>query len=251
VSSTPTRPENRWLAETLRVTIFPTPGAAPNEQNPWARLVGEEPETRSMQPRAGLIQEEGLVDGRKLHVGSSASRIDIVLGAPTPDDVPDSPLTLSFAEGLGQLLAVVRRWIAIGSDARRLAFGAVLLQPVASREQGYESLAEYLPAIQLDPLRSSDFFYQINRPRPSAVYPGMTINRLSRWAVANFKFTRLSIGAGAESAMPITQSFATRLELDVNTPTDQAEDLTSDRLEPLFAELIAYGQEIAADGDRP
>src|SRR5436190_1193852 len=70
----------------------------------------------------------------------------------------------------------------------RLAFGAVLAQPTEDRHSGYVQIAKYLPSIRLDVDGSSDFLFQINRPRPSRVgIENLLINRLARWSVLIFK----------------------------------------------------------------
>ena len=55
-----------------------------------------------------------------------------------------------------------------------------------ARELGYRELGRFLPAVRLDE-DSSDFSYQINRPRRSTVIPELSVNRLSKWSVGKFQ----------------------------------------------------------------
>src|SRR5208282_50763 len=103
--------------------------------------------------------------------------------------------------------------------AIRLAYGAILLQPVDNRETGYLRLGELASAVKIDP-KSEDFFYQINRPRESTTLKNMRLNRLSKWSVALFQPMRFAFGFPQnQPAQPMvyshggTPAMACRVEL--------------------------------------
>jgi len=122
--------------------------------------------------------------------------------------------------------------------------------PVDDRPSGYRKLGSYLPGIQIDPEGSSDFLYQINRPRKARLnIPSLRINRLSNWSVS-----RIDIGGqfGAQTIeLPGLEQYACRLELDINTAPDFQEILVREQLRSTFEELVDLGKEIAARGDIP
>jgi hypothetical protein len=104
--------------------------------------------------------------------------------------------------------------------------------------------------VQLDTENSSDFHYQINRRRSSKKIPGLSLNRLSKWAVNIAKFSQLALG-------PIVQEFVisandlifAHAELDINTVPDNQQPISPEQLPIIFSELIELASEIADQGD--
>jgi hypothetical protein len=134
---------------------------------------------------------------------------------------------------------------------QRLAFGPSLFQPVSDRKEGYRKLSTYLDVLK-DPENSSDFFYQINRPRTSEIIPGgIIINRLSKWSVAAYEFVAVQIKPDLK-AMPVaSMRHAIRLELDINTSQDIKTPFNRDNLQYIFDKLVDYAVEISEKGDVP
>ncbi len=104
--------------------------------------------------------------------------------------------------------------------------------------------------MQLDPT-SSDFSYQINRPRISGSgIPDLKINRLSKWSVASWRLEEWSLGPQTTvKTLEGQEAFSCRLELDINTAADFSGEITSQSLASIFAEQINLGAEIAEHGD--
>lgn len=134
----------------------------------------------------------------------------------------------------------------------RLAFGAVLLQPVTNLQAAYQRLGHYLPAVTLDPTGSSDFVYQINRQRNSATeIAGLKINRLSKWAATRFVTATFSTTNPARISHHQGPLFVS-LALDINTAPDfQGEFEQGQSQQAVFSELVRLGCEIASQGDIP
>lgn len=205
--------------ESLRLTAFLAPAAQGDQPAWWADLVGAQPETRTSKPSKGELQETGTVGERTLVLSVFPGRVDWFLGPRFEEGVIREtrwagrfPDTL---EAFGQLMT---RWLAICPALVRLALGVVVHEPALDKVTAYRKLAQYLPAVTVDPDGSQDLLYQINRPRNSAVLEGLKINRLSKWSAALFVSLRMEItgqqvqqqrvGAGAHSC---------RVELDLNT----------------------------------
>jgi len=241
-----------WLAETLRLTGFPLPGTTVDPHTWWETVTGQQPEVRNAQPRLGVTQEEGQLEGGRLALVVQPSRFDWIfttafdaaLGLPVPERF------LPFPAAQEMFARTLNRWFGLCPSLTRLAFGAVLSIPVADKPAGYQQLAHYLPDIHLDPEGSSDFSYQINRPRNSGVVRELKINRLSRWSVALSMLEQIVLGPGGLQ-YPVSgpENRALRLELDINTSTESARELAPDDIAPLFQELIQLGQEISEQGD--
>lgn len=245
-----------WQVETLRLTAFPSPAAQVTEPTWWTDLVGEPPETRILHPRKGGWQEKGPFKGGKLVLRVQPNRIDWLF-TPVNDqeqEVESFPTIGSFPESLDVFLPLMVRWFDLETcpPVQRLAFGAVLLQPVEDRQAGYRQISPYLPSVQLDPEGSSDFSYRINRPRDSSSgIIGLRINRLSRWSVATWRAAEFSVGPALVGYFPGEEHYACRLELDINTVPDFQGELHREQLPQIFEELVDVGKEIATEGDIP
>lgn len=246
---------SEWVVESLRATAFPSADAQVNANNWWRNVLGEDPETRVVRPRLGELQDHGPFRGAKLTLRVHPTRIDWILASGLPETEPPAgfPTIGSFEETCPHFHDLISRWFPLSPALERLAFGAIALLPLASQSDGYLRLSAYLPAVQLDPVGSSDFFYQVNRPRSSRCkIKGLRINRLSKWSVARMEFKALVLGRQEELRVIGGEGvFSCRVELDVNTSPDFDGDFASDQSTEIFGELLDLGREILKEGDRP
>jgi hypothetical protein len=242
-----------WQAQQLRLTAFTQlPVGSMPDPSWWADLTGEAPEIRVNKVREGGIQEEGPYQTGRLQFTLLFTRIDWLFQAQplqvsSPEEILAMPTIGSLEESLQIFRPIMQRWLQqMAPPVMRLAYGALLMDSVNSKEEGYQRLSEYLP-MPLDPTGSSDFLYQINRPRPSLSSIPININRLSKWAVASMRVQPI------EPPGRLSRPFLTscRLELDINTDEGFAQILPHERLTTLFEELTVLGSEIATEGDIP
>ena len=242
-----------WQTESLRLTAFPIPGTPVGEPTWWSALVGKAPDVRTKRPSLSLFQDEGEFQELKLVLTAQPSRIDWHLLLPEQRRLDLVLQTVGpFQGSLKTFAPLMKEWLKLSPPLGRLAFGAVLLQTVADRVDGYRQLAKYLPAVTIDPEHSADFSYQINRPRNSnSGVAGLTINRLSKWAVALHGITLLSVKPQPAEVLTRAEAFAVRLEFDINTPAEFARELPQEKLAEVFDEEMALGSEIAEGGDIP
>lgn len=250
-------PISAWQVESLRVTAFPTSPAPAGDLSWWTSLMGEPPETRITQPKRGGHREEGSFLGATLVNQVQPNRVDWLLTL-TPSLEPgvmDLPTIGPFPELLEPFVGLMHRWLELETcpPLWRLAFGAILLVPVESREPGYRHLSAYLPSVHLDPVGSSDFLYQINRPRGSnSGVAGLTINRLCRWSVALIQLVGFPAGVPLPLDRMIEQQrHACRLELDINTSPSFRVVLPREQVPLVFRELVDLAREIVGEGDVP
>lgn len=237
-----------WQAESLRITCFPGSATEFNSANWWQEVIGEQPENTVIRAREGIRQDEGHFNGRKVIFGTQPIRIDWLMG---PKEEDGETTIGTFQDSLDSFLEIMARWFKVSPPLRRLAFGTILVLPVESRESGYEVLGNYLPNVKLDPIGTSDFLYQINRPRPNqSQIPELLINRLTKWSVLKRGLARFELSPGAQVALfPSSETLACRLELDINTSGDYKSDLPSDKLIDVFNELVELTKEISLKGD--
>ena len=166
------------------MTVFLRPNERPNGEGWWIRAAETEPESCNTKPARGELIEAGFVEGNVFTLSVQPGRINWFLNPnmfPQGEDASPSGIKSvgSFRSASQLFLAIIRRWLSECPPTVRLAYGAVLLEPVASRETGYRRIAEFLPAVAIDALGSEDFFYQINRPGSSPAIAGQRLNRLS------------------------------------------------------------------------
>lgn len=240
-----------WQVESLRTTCFPNATAQFGVTDWWQEVVNEQPENRVLRLKEGFQQDEGHINGIKLVLGIQPVRIDWVA---VPGETQHKFWMGPFQETLDWFIGLMSRWLRSSPPLKRLAFGAVLMLPVEDRRSGYELIEKYLPHIQFDSERSSDFLYQINRPRDSRTgIPNLKINRLSKWSVVlrGTGQIELSPHEARASFFPTSEAYACRLELDINTVGDYQGDLPQDQLPIIFQELVEFGKEITIEGDVP
>ncbi len=152
---------------------------------------------------------------------------------------------------------VMNVWLKDCPPIIRLAYGAVLLEPVSDRRAGYRRLSQYLHSVQIDD-SSSDFFYQINRPR-TLQDSNESVNRLSRWSVQAAQPMRMAFSLGSGPVLnppvlftePDSTAHACRVEVDLSTAASRQNDLVPSELPKIFDELVSLGSEIALRGDVP
>lgn len=241
-----------WNTDYLRLTAFLVDAQeAPEEV--WSSVVGGEPEAESTQRSGGAkayVAENAHGDGY-LTMYVQSKKVDWVY-ATRP--ALHAPIATQFMCSLDESLRTFGPIIdqVLGSsppEATRLAFGAVLMYPVDSREEGYSFVDSMLPHVTLDPAGSSDFVYRINRRRPSKVVTGLPINRLSEWIVARIPVGDTAVPLPGDESSPGTMGYAGRLSLDINTAPEWSEPFDADTQTRLLPELRDLAIEIAQSGD--
>ena len=241
-----------WSVESVRATAFPAVAPDTVSINWWRDVVGEDPAKATRESRKGSLEQRGSWGDADLVLQVNPLRIDWLLVAPQGSEPSVLPVIGSFVDLLSPFREVVLRWLGLEScpGIVRLAFAASLLQPVASEEQGCRLLAPYLPHVELRPAESRSFQYQISRPRSAASgMPGLEINRLNRWSVLQYVQQTVSFSAERLQTSVADESFACRLDLDINTSRQYAEELPRDRVQDVFRELVQLACEIAEKGD--
>ena len=242
-----------WQVEQLRVTTFhATRDVGQMTQQWWEKVVGSKPDQVITRPKERTIQEFGILDGKQLMLISRPDRVDWHLQELI--GMSNEPIQTLTAMGalpgiIDSFSRVAGEWLNINSDVTRLAFGAILVKPVADRSTANRELSRFLPNVKLAN-DSQDFLYQINRPRMSKAAPKLKINRLMKWSV--MQAGTLSIGNWQMSG-PIVATgrsqLACRLELDINTAAESSDFIVQQDIGRIFLELVELGREIAIRGD--
>jgi hypothetical protein len=247
--------QSEWLTENIRLTAF-TKANPETPEKWWESVISGQPTQRITRPFYSDIGpfENGLMQLSIQPQLSQLYRIDW-LYTPNPQ--------LSYDNGLpniGYLDEVVKKfslnienWLTLAPPINRLAFGAGLIRPVADIAVGNMYIAKYLKSIQIDDETSSDFLYQINRPRFSKLHglEYLKINRLSKWSVVimqGFEFALSGQMLSVSPAEKLLQSEC-KLEIDINTNPQPTGDLPHNKIKSVFKELVDLGIEITKKGD--
>ncbi len=254
---TSTKYQLSWQVHQMRLTAFPSPDVAVAADSWWQDLIGEPPDVEVKDPKTGGRQYEGALAIGSLSPGRlvlviSPQRIDWIIQGTEHTEANMVADTLGNADqGFQEFGAFANRWFALSGcpPMQRLAFGGVLLGPVADRATNYRLLSKRIP-VRIDPAGSSDFLYQINRPRRSQIELFKpTLNRLSRWSVMRRSTIRVELSGPKAQTHQQEHGSVCRLELDVNTAPDYDVVIERSRLAPIFEELVRLGKEIARKGD--
>ena len=244
-------PSSAWMVATLRLTAFPSDVAPLEDIDWWQALTGDPPAVTETHPRVATREDRGPFADGTLTLRISPSRIDWLLTPQLPKQgLPTGYLTLGPAPDVQPpFIELMHRWVTLDTIPRigRVAFGADLVHFVPDRLQGYRVLTSYLHQVSLDPEHSTDFLYQINRPRQSTSHEGLSINRLEKWAVGVFELVAVS----TDGVTPQSSEFACRLDLDINTSPQYAGPIPPDGLPPLLDELAGLADQILTEGDIP
>lgn len=234
-----------WEIQQLRATAFTLTPPGPTEaEDWWLQATGQQAEETQSRPREGVRQQNGNFKEKRLILNSQPDRVDWLL------EEPSSPMS-DIQEAADPFFMLVLDWLQKHHPMNRLALGAILTKPVSNRREGYEKIAPLIPSVKLDPQNSSDFFYQINRPRISATVPDIKINRLCKWSVLQVGVIQIEVNLENPTSriVPEQSLHACRLELDINTSPENKESL--ERPHEIFEEMITWGNEISEKGDVP
>ena len=242
-----------WGVEQLRATTFHD--ADPimlGRMGLWEEVVGTSPVSINTQPQERFMSQTGNLGERSLLLAVRPDRVDWILHPPAPLPREVFPSLGDSAEAIGAFNLVVKNWLILSSRVLRIAFGSVLMSQVDDVGSGLLQLSEYLPSLRLDPPIGEDFLYQINRPRMSRTVSNVLINRLAKWSMVQAGSVGISIGPSASPTLHTTPvQLARRLELDINTATDNVAQCSSEEVCAVFEELAVLGCELANEGDIP
>lgn len=237
---------NVWQVNLLRLTVFPEPDYEV-ETDWWEMVVGEVPEQKNSQPRQNITRYEGSYDAGKLILSVQPTRIDWILRSVNDPGDTDSDTLGLISDTSEPFISLMHKWLQMDTSLNilRIAFGAILEQPVVTPQEGYELLeSKYLKFNPHFDSETTDFLFQINRPRDSNTIDDLRINRLTKWSVSK---SQTILMLPVKKIFP--ESFAVRVEIDVNSDPNFGKTLSLTETESLLSELANFGFEIAEKGD--
>lgn len=237
-------PISEWSADHLRLTLFPSDPVG--DATDWWKLVGgSDPLTVVNTPRtggskaSGPVSVKGISPETDLTLTVERGRVEWRLSVKQmPLLLPD--LLGPFVDVTEPFLKILEAWFDAAPPVKRLAFGAVCLHQVPSKEAGYNELDAFLSAVKVES-GARDFLYQINRPIKSEVSE-LEINRLMKWNVQHAQF----LSVDASGVTETSEWLGTRLELDINTDAANTNPFSA---KTMLDELRQHAFAIAEKGD--
>ena len=243
----------KWDAVALRMTAFPTPGSETMARDWWESVVGEPPEHRNEQPRTGEVVEYADRGIGRLELQINPASLTWIYRLAEVQPKEEFEALGEFQGKCEEFTALMSKWFNLDTvpNLVRLAFGAVLIQPAQSQEEGLERLGKYIKSVEIDSVNSLDFLYQINRRRPSKLsVEGLSLNRLMKWSVGQIRVL-MTNSDGRANFVPTPSESLIHLEIDINTAPDFQGEIPREYFSKVFAELVELGSEIATKGDIP
>lgn len=235
---------SQWQVAQIRLTYFSNQVDESVASKWWETTIGEPSEQKTIIQKQNMYQEQGKYSNGKLVLSNTLNRIDWIY-LPNEGEYYIGP----FTDSMEIFSSLMLKWFEISPQMNRLAIGLLLHLPVKSKKAGYKFIAKLLPSVRIDVDNSSDFLYQINRPRKTTTgVDDLSINRLMKWSVALIKKFAVSpqgvdfVDAGENSV---------RLELDMNTAAEYNGVFPRDKHNMLYAELVSLAKEILIYGDKP
>jgi hypothetical protein len=227
-----------WLTLGVRLSVFPvTPQEAPADL--WEQVVGVAPETDQNQPRQHLRVQTGPWRGGVMQLTVSSDRFVWLAGpSATPEGFPDVE-NWSVESVLPEFIGVITQpWLnSVDFGIKRVGFGLHSLLSAQDMVSAYRLLEELVPSVKIEPEETTEFFYQINRPKLSRVL-NVRLNRLMKWSVLFFRRTELQFTPERAQTVPVFERRYASLDNDVNTPAENLEPLDNGQLGAIYDELV-------------
>ena len=239
-----------WGAESLRVSLFSN-GPTPVTDEDWSAISGQT-EKYNRQTTLGGHIFSGNIDEGQLNFSGINKRVDIILTA-TPPIAPASEVRLPtigpWEAARDRFAKFTSAWIETAKfPIVRLAFGAVVLCPAASRRESYKILKSLLASVSVDPDKMRELLFRINWPTTSKIIDGLLINRITNWSEIEFLLASVELGA-SPSTTTSSQGHAVRLELDHSTDLARSEPFGHRQVLSIYKELISAASDNANRGE--
>jgi hypothetical protein len=244
------RPLEEWSVAQLRLTIFPKKQIAVPVEDWWTAAVGEPPENVQHDRKKAITFAVGQIDSAQLAVVQLPGRVDW-----TWEPVPNPLEMFESLPGLGPFETAVARfrgwigqWAPNCPESARIAFGTGLRLSMPDRFAAYHELCNYLN-FDIDGKNSSEFLYQINRPKSLQIgSQNVAINCLSKWSAGVLRIVRSQFPSGSQT-LPTTELNFVNLEIDINTVPEFGGVFTRQDIVPTLDRFSKLGAEIVREGD--
>jgi hypothetical protein len=179
--------------------------------------------------------------------------VDLVISAdPEATQIGMAPTVGFVRDLLPEFQRMAQNLIAgVEFPVNRIALGGQYFLSARSREDSYDQIAKLTKSINVDTNRARELIFRINWPVQSGVVDGLMLNRLTTFNSMMFGQMVVQNQSGQVTVMPTSGDvvYVTSLETDHNTAPDQLGAFETDRLMPIFDELVRLTSENLAEGE--
>ena len=244
--------KDKWLAQQLRISIFPEIGILDSSKDLWPKSKKIGLDNENIDKNAGIKTYEGNFANFKLALAVSPIKIDLVFFVALPFQIDKNNTQINtigtFRESINIFSEVSAIWFKDNNFPKiiRLAFGANLIKSAESKKDAYAELAKYVP-LEINPEKMSDFNLRMNLFKPSKIIDKLIINRLSTWNSLTITPELALIGAPHTVKM-LPPKYISHVELDINTSQENKEAIDENKVLELYDELINNAIEVSEKG---
>jgi hypothetical protein len=244
-----------WLTETIRISAFGEPPKYGSSL--LLDLFGVQPDHVNERPGQSFRQEAARHGRLRMILSRNPGRLDLVFADladantsdPTRSDYKPFFEIGDYDDVLPSIRPHIERFVRNLESPTRLAYAPTLFAPAQSLQEANRLIAAKLPHVHFDPDLDSDVFWQINRPRTSAISK-LRLNRISKWHTVLTQLFQLV--PSIPRLMPNREAVtAARVEIDINTPGDQVQTLHADDIASIMDELVSLARDLIEQGDIP
>lgn len=223
-----------WLAESMRVSFFMSPGA--RSALSLSELLGVKPEQINDRPGQGMRQEIAGFQNGLLILSQIPGRVDVVYAArqSTAAIVHIGDLEAATVH----IHEVGKRFCDSLQSVNRIAFGPIAVRQAASEAEAAALILQYLPFLPIEPGSDADIIWQINKRRPASSFQGQ-INHVFKWQALNSQLVSVLFPTGVISQpLDAVTLHIVRVEVDVNTAPSTAIEPFAGKQAEVYEEIF-------------
>ena len=238
-----------WQIESMRATVFTSDPLDSLTIQSWFTNISAGSSSR-MNISPNSFQGAANFAAGLLRVNSVSNRLDVILSPDLSQNV-QSIGSLSTARDLLTKFMLPLKDLGGSQQVDRVAYAIILNFQVQNEEEGLALLAKLLTRVELSPA-SRDLLYRVNIPVPSKSLPGISLNRLATWCVAQVQILQVKPNSDAPGILlnlNPDKPFSIRLEMDLSTDSQKQLSSSSVVIEKLLHELSDIAAQIALHGE--
>lgn len=228
--------EMSWMAEQLRISVFLREGEVLDAA--LEESMGLEPEETTSKRVTQEKSEIASLGVGKVHLTVGPKRVDWVWQC--PPDTEDRHLG-GIGEAVGSFVPPIVRFLGerdIKFD--RLALGALVIIPTASRKESYGILQGIFSGLDLNPDHVQEFMLQMNHPAVIDVRGSQVkINNMKQWSARKVELAQLRIEQGGVVETTSTPINSVACLFDINTVPAANLSFSGEELPSIYNEFPA------------
>lgn len=241
--------QHLWQTEAIRASCITKLPVEPGAEELWKEIFGLPPEETASRSSQTLRTANGSIGNGRLEMRVRFNRIDWIM---TPEEPPIGKIpSLGPAKEAHLFLTeAILRWLKSGTTPSvvRLAFCPAYFITTESVEESSNMLQDFLAQPSKIFESAQDILVRRNYQTKLRTLPETSLNRISTISTVAVQI----ISASQDSTTPSFEDRSLlKIEIDINTAANRAQEIPEDKIAPTFSELIAVASEILENGHHP